>query len=342
MAEGSNTASGSSLLVEKHVEFIKSLDKRQDELEYWMTEHLRVSGIYWGLVALKLLDHDSALDKQQVIDYILSCQNTDGGFGGHGGHDSHLLYTMSAVQILAMYGALDKVDGSRVVDYVVGLQDANTGEVCGDEWGERDTRFAFIAVAILSFFGALSRLDGDRIVEYVKQSMNYDGGFGSGPGGESHAAQVYTCLACLAILGRLDVVDRERLSAWLAERQLPSGGFNGRPQKLEDVCYSWWVLSSLRILGRVHWVDCSRVCDFVVDAQDPDAGGIADRPGNVPDVYHTCFGIAGLSLAGFKGCPLKDVDPVYCMPVECINSIGLRSWVDSVPRSWSQEESENI
>ncbi|KAJ2809457.1 Rab geranylgeranyltransferase [Coemansia guatemalensis] len=342
MAEGFNTARSSSLLVDKHVEYIKSLDKRQDELEYWMTEHLRVSGIYWGLVALKLLDRDSALDKQQVIDYILSCQNTDGGFGGHHGHDSHLLYTMSAVQVLAMYGALDRVDGSRVVDYVAGLQDAETGEICGDEWGERDTRFAFIAVAILSFFDALPRLDSDRIVEYVKLSMNYDGGFGSGPGGESHAAQVYTCLACLAILGRLDVVDRERLSAWLAERQLPSGGFNGRPQKLEDVCYSWWVLSSLRILGRVHWADCSRVCDFVLSAQDPDTGGIADRPGNVPDVYHTCFGIAGLSLAGFEGFPLKDVDPVYCMPVECIERIGLQSWINNVPRSWSQEKLEDV
>ncbi|PIA18841.1 prenyltransferase and squalene oxidase [Coemansia reversa NRRL 1564] len=339
MAESSNTTRSLSLLVDKHVEYIKSLDKRQDELEYWMTEHLRISGIYWGLVALKLLDRDSALDKQQVIDYILSCQNTDGGFGGHCGHDSHLLYTMSAVQVLSMYGALDKIESSRVVDYVISLQDIETGEICGDEWGERDTRFAFIAVAILSFFGALSRLDSDRIVEYVVRSMNYDGGFGSGPGGESHAAQVYTCLACLAILGRLDVVDRERLSAWLAERQLPSGGFNGRPQKLEDVCYSWWVLSSLRILGRVHWVDCSRVCNFVLDAQEPDSGGIADRPGNVPDVYHTCFGIAGLSLAGYEDYPLKDVDPVYCMPIECIESSGLRSWINNVPKSWSQEKS---
>jgi geranylgeranyl transferase type-2 subunit beta len=34
-----------------------------------------------------------------------------GGFGGNETHDHHLLYTLSAVQILAMFDALDKIDG---------------------------------------------------------------------------------------------------------------------------------------------------------------------------------------------------------------------------------------
>ncbi|KAJ1965107.1 Rab geranylgeranyltransferase [Dipsacomyces acuminosporus] len=334
--EGTSTSSSSSsLMVEKHVSYIKSLDKKHEELEYWMTEHLRVSGIYWGLVALQLLGRADGFDKDKVIEYVLSCQNADGGFGGHTGHDSHLLYTMSAVQILVMYDALDRVDASSVIAYVKARQDPQTGEVSGDEWGEKDTRFAFISLAILSFFHAQDQLDVEGVVAYVQKSMNYDGGFGSSPGGESHAAQVFTCLAALAIARRLDLVDRERLSKWLAERQLKSGGLNGRPQKLEDVCYSWWVLSSLKILGRVHWIDEERLCEFILSAQDPDAGGIADRPGDVADVYHTCFGIAGLSLAGFKGYDLADVDPVYCMPVEVIERAGLRSWTNYLPSDWS-------
>ena len=30
-------------------------------------------------------------------------------------------------------------------------------------------------------------------------------------------------------------------------------------------------------------------------------GGLADRPGDMVDVFHTLFGIAGLSLLGFPG-----------------------------------------
>ena len=37
-------------------------------------------------------------------------------------------------------------------------------------------------------------------------------------------------------------------------------------------------------------------------------GGIADRPGDMVDVFHTLFGIAGLSLLGYHS--LEPVNPV--------------------------------
>lgn len=41
---------------------------------------------------------------------MLSCQTESGGFGAAPGHDAHLLYTCSAVQILAMVGAWDELE----------------------------------------------------------------------------------------------------------------------------------------------------------------------------------------------------------------------------------------
>lgn len=41
---------------------------------------------------------------------MLSCQHDNGGFGAAPGHDAHLLYTCSAIQILAMVDALDNLD----------------------------------------------------------------------------------------------------------------------------------------------------------------------------------------------------------------------------------------
>lgn len=46
--------------------------------------------------------------------------------------------------------------------------------------------------------------------------------------------------------------------------------------------------------------------------QDLEQGGLSDRPEDQADVWHTVFGIAGLSLLGHPG--LAEVDPVYCMP----------------------------
>ena len=66
------------------------------------------------------------------------------------------------------------------------------------------------------------------------------------------------------------------------------------------------------MIGRLHWVDRAPLVAFILRCQDPEHGGLADRPGNVVDVYHTHFGIAGLSLLGYEG--LDPVDPVYCLP----------------------------
>ena len=89
-----------------------------------------------------------------------------------------------------------------------------------------------------------------------------------------------------------------------------------------QVCYSFWVLSSLSILNKVHWIDDAKLISFILSSQDPEGGGIADRPDNMADVFHTNFGVAGLSLLGYPG--LEDLDPVYCMPAKLVESMGLR------------------
>ncbi|KAL2215325.1 type II protein geranylgeranyltransferase beta subunit [Thermoascus aurantiacus ATCC 26904] len=317
---GVGGTSDQKLYVEKHVDYIKSLDTRKDELEYWLTEHLRLNGVYWGLTALHLMNHPEALPRDGVIDFVLACQQDNGGFGAAPGHDAHMLYTVSAVQILVTLDAVDELEKrgrggkEKVGAFIAGLQDRETGTFKGDEWGETDTRFLYGALLALSLLGLLDLVDVPKAVSYVQACANLDGGYGVRPGAESHAGQVLTCVGALAIAGRLDLVDKDRLGGWLSERQLDNGGLNGRPEKLEDVCYSWWAAASLAMIGRLHWIDRDKLAAFILRCQDPESGGIADRPGNMVDVFHTVFGIAGLSLLGFDG--LKEVDPVYCMPKE--------------------------
>ena len=70
-----------------------------------------MSGLYWGLTALYLLGRPDALPRNRVIDFILSCQHENGGFGAAPGHDAHMLYTVNAVQTLAMLDAFPELDG---------------------------------------------------------------------------------------------------------------------------------------------------------------------------------------------------------------------------------------
>lgn len=235
-----------------------------------------------------------------------------------------MLYTVSAVQIIVMVDGFAELedrspDGKmKIAKYIANLQQPN-GTFAGDEWGETDTRFLYGALNALSLLNLLPDQRPDRpplidvpaATAHVKACQNFDGGFGVAPGAESHSGQIFTCLAALSIAGELDSYlgeeGKDRLGAWMSERQLDeTGGLNGRPMKLVDVCYSWWVGSSLAMIDRLHWIDRKKLTAFILRCQDPVEGGIADRPGDMVDVFHTHFGVAGLSLLGFEGVEVVD------------------------------------
>jgi geranylgeranyl transferase type-2 subunit beta len=190
-----------------------------------------------------------------------------------------------------------------------------SGAFTGDEFGEIDTRFSYCAVASLALLGRLDALKADLTIAFIRTCKNFDGGYGAIPGSESHGGNVFCVVSLLAILGRLEAeecADREALLQWLVWRQLPGGGLNGRPEKLEDVCYSWWIVAALVTLKASHLIDTGALKEFILKCQDAVEGGFADRPGDVGDVFHTLFGLAGLSFVEFEG--VGAIDSCFCLP----------------------------
>ncbi|ELU38675.1 Prenyltrans domain-containing protein [Rhizoctonia solani AG-1 IA] len=59
----------------------------------------------------------TALDRDEMVEFVMSCWNEkEGGFGTFPGHDAHVLSTLSAIQILVMQNATDKLDKPRITD----------------------------------------------------------------------------------------------------------------------------------------------------------------------------------------------------------------------------------
>jgi geranylgeranyl transferase type-2 subunit beta len=319
----------------EHVAFVTALQAAPDSMDVAAAEHLKLSAVYWARCALGIAGAGGALDACDVVALVRSCACArTGGYGGAPGHDAHLLYTLSALQLLALVGAEAEADVPRVRAFVRGLQRAD-GAFAGDAWGEADSRFtycAFQAAALLGG-GLAATLDVPRALSFLDACRNFDGGYGAVPGAESHAGQVFCAVGALAIARELRRADADTLGWWLAERQCDSGGLNGRPEKQADVCYSWWILSALALLGRRRWVDGPALARFILAAQAP-GGGIADRAGNCADVFHTFFGIAGLSLLGaLDGLAGHDaVDAAYALPASVVARLGLpREALEEVP-----------
>ncbi|KAF8756038.1 Terpenoid cyclases Protein prenyltransferase [Rhizoctonia solani] len=277
----------------------------------------------------------TALDRDEMVEFVMSCWNEkEGGFGTFPGHDAHVLSTLSAIQILVMQNATDKLDKPRITDYILSLQSPD-GSFAGDRWEKLTRGSVFVLRWPYHFSDHYPNSILRRLLDTYASVGTSMAALALAKAAKAMLLKVnsrflYVCLGTLAILDKLDEVDQSTLGWWLAERQLPNGGLNGRPEKLEDVCYSFWVLSSLAIIRRLHWIDSEALTKFILSAQDPESGGIADRPGDMADVFHTVFGVAGLSLLGYPG--LVDLDPVYCMPAPIIEKLGLRKDWRALPR----------
>ena len=46
---------------------------------YHLTAHLRMNAIYWGLTALCIMKHKDALDRDEMIDFVMSCWDDEAG-----------------------------------------------------------------------------------------------------------------------------------------------------------------------------------------------------------------------------------------------------------------------
>lgn len=66
---------------EKHVQYIKKVAYDTESFEFVVSQHLRMSGVYWGLTALSVLGVDIITDMNtdSIVDWVMSCQDDNGG-----------------------------------------------------------------------------------------------------------------------------------------------------------------------------------------------------------------------------------------------------------------------
>jgi geranylgeranyl transferase type-1 subunit beta len=113
---------------------------------------------------------------------------------------------------------------------------------------------------------------------------------------EGQGGAVFCAIASLVLSGRLMQLqsDRNDLIRWLMFRQ--QGGFQGRCNKTPDSCYAFWNGATLELLGKHHLVDVPSCQAFIRSCQFP-FGGLCKYPDAPPDVMHSYYSLAWLSIA---------------------------------------------
>ena len=264
--------------------------------------------LYWLFHSLDLMQEDIPEDQSRAaIEFIRQCKcPSSGAFCGGPYQMPHLAPTYASVATLLTLNteeAFEVIDRRGVYNFILSMKRPTGGFRMHDQ-GESDMRSLYCAISVASVLNILDDAISENVGEYIARSQTYEGGIGGEPGGEAHGGYTYCGLASLCMLNKTHLVDLDRLLEWCTLRQMTvEGGFSGRTNKLVDSCYSFWVGACFPILKDIMNIDrrtplydhLALQAYVLVCCQD--VMGFFDKPGSMPDYYHTAYSLAGVAHA---------------------------------------------
>jgi geranylgeranyl transferase type-2 subunit beta len=68
-------------LRDKHINYIRKVSSDVSSFEYLVSQHLRMSGVYWGLTSLVLLGLDLKQEvfPENIVEWIFTCYDPVSG-----------------------------------------------------------------------------------------------------------------------------------------------------------------------------------------------------------------------------------------------------------------------
>jgi geranylgeranyl transferase type-2 subunit beta len=210
------------------------------------------------------------INKEAATNYLLNCQNPDGGFGLHSGEESNLPGTCHTLLGLDVLKAVDKVDKENCTRYIIGLQHPDGGFSCplSPSPNESDLKATCLAVLSLGILDDLDKMNETACIDYVIACQNPDGGFGFGPGEGPNMMATGLATWALDTLGKLGLMDEDSCVDFIASCQDPEGGFKPNPNiPVPNAMGTGMAVLSLERLDRLDIVNRDLCVNFVAGLQ---------------------------------------------------------------------------
>ena len=316
--------------------------KQQQQCYIHSYDHTHLAMTYCALCTLLALNDDlSRINRTGILQTLQSMQHSDGSFSSISPRRRVNKFGEENVKkdMMIGEGEVDEPDlrfvyTAAAIRYLLlsSSEDSNENDTINDH-----------------------DIDVDAAVSYIYSCISYDGAFGLNPGREGHGGSTFCGVAALYLLGALNYnhsnkdndIGKERillggkrpqgwkdnLVRWCVSRQrilnfdhlgmyTPStittttdaAGMQGRPNKPEDTCYSYWIGGTLHLLNKARLLDGCALRDYVLNCQSP-YGGFGKVQGSMPDLLHSFYSLAWLSLSNEQDCCDNDdvVDEMKCI-----------------------------
>lgn len=222
--------------------------------------------------------------------------------------------------------AIEKDDSNHCSKYLANYP----GSFQMHQNGESDLRATYCALTVAYILNIMDNELTQGVVDNIKKCQSFEGGLGPEPFCEAHGGYSFCGIATLVLMNKLEEIDMNRFLLWLVNKQMTiEGGFQGRTNKLVDSCYSFWQGSVFNMLimngNQIKYsVDCELLYDqlalqaYILFACQHHSGGLIDKPGKNPDLFHTNYASAGLSLS--QKCLISNYNNIEDQIKVCLSS----------------------
>ncbi|CAG2107448.1 unnamed protein product [Medioppia subpectinata] len=193
--------------------FILSMKQNDGSFRMHSGGEIDIRGAYCAISVTKLLGIEDENMFDNTVEWLLSCQTYEGGFGAAPGHEAHGGYTFCAVAALILLKSLDKCDIKSLLKWVTNKQHKYEGGFAGRTNKLVDGCYSFWEAAVLPIVHIYLTQQNPSIVPTNKWLFN------------QNALQEYLLCCC-----------QER-----------SGGLIDKPGKNRDYYHTCYTLSGLSI-----------------------------------------------------------------------------------------------
>jgi len=222
------------------------------------------------------LDALSSINKTSAIEWLLACEDLNGGFGAYPGYGSTLEYTFYAVKALKLLGAEDRINVNGLIKFVTEKQEPDGG------WKfvySQPTELygCFLAVESLAAIDSINSVDITKVANYIIGCQNEDGGFWRSLSTAKYNEEIrftYWAIRSLVNLNATYFIDKNKTIQWILSLQNEDGGFAAYPGGSSSAFWTFFALQCLKLLNALDLVNKTRVANYLTQEGIWDPGGL--------------------------------------------------------------------
>ncbi len=208
--------------------------------------------VYALVLAGKSIPH-----RQEILNYVNSYRNPDGGFGLTGS------YTESTFRAVSIYSLLGEAfpNASQTIAFLQSLQQLDGGFVKKPGAIQSYVISTYRAIAALHLLNA-TPTDVNGAITFLRQSQNPDGGFKRSnydvtlPGNVSSAVYTYSAVRGLYLLNSTPT-NVSGLYSYLVSLRNADGGFGPHQDFTSNIAYvftSFWILKNIHAISNFSMI----------------------------------------------------------------------------------------